>query len=83
MNYPIIDPVYSEVIEEIDRGNQKHGSGPLASPLQVVSILTEEVGEFAGEINRGNMAKARKELIQVAAVAINALRETGPHVTTK
>ena len=71
--------LYAEVSKEIARGNYKHGHAPLATYVEVVSILTEELGEFAGEINKGNKLESRKELIQLVAVAVNYLLGTGPH----
>lgn len=71
--------IMAAIVREIDRGNEKHGTGPLASPIQVVSILVEEIGEFAQATMQNRSDDARKELIQVAAVAINHLCGTGPH----
>ena len=75
--------VMNAVVREIDRGNEKHGTGPLASPIQVVSILVEELGEFAQAVMQNRLDDARKELTQVAAVAINHLCGTGPHFSSK
>lgn len=73
------DEVLSEIEREILRGNEKHGSGPLASHEQTSLILLEELGEYAQALLQCRLNDARKELIQVAAVAINHLRGTGPH----
>lgn len=72
-----------EIEEEIERGNRKHGTGPLATPIQTVAILTEELGEFAQAVMQDRIPDARKELIQVVAVACNHLLGTGPHFTSK
>jgi NTP pyrophosphatase (non-canonical NTP hydrolase) len=79
-----LNDLLSQQIEaEISRGNAKHGHGELATPVQVVSILCEELGEYAQAVMQGRMADARKELLQVAAVAINHLRGTGPHFSDR
>lgn len=75
--------ILEEIIEEVNRGNEKHSSGPMANPLQMVAILTEEVGEFAQAILKNQSLSARAELIQVAAVALNYLCGTGPHYSSK
>jgi NTP pyrophosphatase (non-canonical NTP hydrolase) len=72
-----------DIAFEIERGNNKHGDGPLATPQQVVCILTEELGEYSQAVMQGRVDDARKELIQVAAVAINHLIGTGPHFSSR
>jgi len=68
-----------EIKDEIDRGNAKHGHGQLASDIQVVAILVEELGEYAEAVMKKQNEQATKELIQMIAVAINHLSGTGPH----
>jgi NTP pyrophosphatase (non-canonical NTP hydrolase) len=75
--------VLFEIEDEIARGNKKHGDGALATPIQVVSILCEELGEFAQATMQNRPIDARKELIQVVAVALNFLAGTGPHFSDK
>jgi NTP pyrophosphatase (non-canonical NTP hydrolase) len=72
-----------EISDEINRGNAKHGHGPLATPIQVVAVLAEELGEFSQATMQGKHTEARKELIQVVAVAINYLTHNGPHFSDK
>jgi len=72
-----------EIDAEIERGNRKHGHGELATPIQVVLILCEELGEYAQAVIQQRDFDARKELIQVVAVALNHLNGTGPHFSTK
>ena len=72
-----------EIEHEIDRGNRKHGEGDLATDIQVVSILVEELGEYAQAIMQNRPEDARKELLRVAAVACNHLMGTGPHFSSK
>lgn len=74
---------FSEVLAEIKRGNEKHGEGPLATPMQVVAILVEEIGEYAQAVLKGNDIDAEKELVQVCAVAFNHLLKTGPYYSQK
>lgn len=73
----------TEIEAEINRANVKHGHGPIATPIQLVAILSEELGEFAQATMKGHTFDARKELIQVAAVALNFLDGTGPHFSDK
>ncbi len=72
----------AQVFNEIQHQNQKWGL-PNNSPHKWVTILTEEVGEFATEVNELDHAedtresfrrlrRAEAELIQAAAVAIQA-----------
>jgi NTP pyrophosphatase (non-canonical NTP hydrolase) len=72
-----------EVLAEITRGNLKHGHGELATPIQVVAILAEELGEYAQAIMQNRTDDARKELLQVVAVAFNHLLGTGPHFSSR
>lgn len=75
--------ILEEVEKEIQSGNQKHGHGPLANPIQVIAILCEELGEYAQANLKNQPTKARKELIQIAAIALNHLCGTGPHYSSK
>ncbi len=75
--------LFGEVEREIERANEKHGHGPIATPLQVVAILTEELGEFAQATMQERPEDARKELLQVVAVAVNFLKGTGPHFSSR
>lgn len=71
--------IMDEVVREIDRGNAKHGHAPLATDDDTCLILLEELGEYAQACLQRRPEDARKELVQVAAVAINHLCGTGPH----
>jgi NTP pyrophosphatase (non-canonical NTP hydrolase) len=71
------------IFVEIKRGNEKHGHGPLATPEQVALVLVEEIGEYAQAVMQQRPDDARKELVQVAAVAFNHLLGTGPHFSSK
>lgn len=72
-----------DISKEIERGNNKHGHAPIATPIEVVSILCEELGEFAQAVMQGRTEDARKELTQVAAVAVNSLLGIGPHFSSR
>ena len=66
------EKVLAEVKAERDKqdskwGVQRHG------PDGWLAILTEEVGEVAKSVLEGNGLHYRKELIQVAAVAVAAI----------
>lgn len=72
--------VYEEIRAERDRAHAKHGDksmeGWAPNSLMRYTILAEEVGEVAKEINDAalfndglNYPALRKELIQVAAMA--------------
>ena len=72
-----------QVEKEIRRGNLKHCHGPKATAIEVVAILAEELGEFSQATIQGREEDARKELIQVIAVAVNFLEGTGPHLSSR
>jgi hypothetical protein len=79
------DKVFNEIVEEQRRQNEKWGEQN-HSPLEWIAILTEEVGEVAKEAHefhfgvRGTIEMIeekiqmyRKEMVQVAAVAVQAI----------
>lgn len=69
-------PALLAVIGERMRQKTKWGTNELVhSPMEWLSILMEEVGEFAKEANglcfsKGSMSNLRREAVQVAAVAL-------------
>lgn len=70
----------NRIIEEIkaERARQDAMFGELPrhlKPTFYLTILTEEVGEVARAIINGNSLGYRKELIQLAAVALAAIEE--------
>lgn len=77
------DSLLEEIRCEIERGNKKHAHGEIATPIQVVAILTEELGEYAQAVMKNCPLDARKELIQVVAVAMNHMLGTGPHFSSR
>lgn len=70
--------IFEDVNSEIERQDGKFGKDRESHPLVWLSILSEEVGEIAKEINDADFTEEklsdnyRKELIQVAAVALQA-----------
>ena len=62
--------------EELDRAFAKHPSAGW-NAHQGYAILLEEVDEAWDEIKRDDLKAARKEMIQVAAMAIRFLVEVG------
>jgi NTP pyrophosphatase (non-canonical NTP hydrolase) len=86
MSYPhygVSAELCAAIAEEIERGNKKHGHGDLATTIQVVAILVEELGEFSQAIMQNRPNDARKELLQIAAVACNFLQGTGPYFSSE
>jgi NTP pyrophosphatase (non-canonical NTP hydrolase) len=78
--------VFESIIEELARQNELKASGKFSHTaenlmfnpttlrvMQMVSVLTEEVGEVARAANDDAFDELDKELIQVAAVAVSAL----------
>lgn len=72
--------ITNDVFDEMERQDKKWGEQN-HSPLGWLAILTEEVGEVAKEATRAippvvdqfDAVAYRKELVQVAAVAMNAI----------
>lgn len=73
--------IYAEVREERERAHAKHGDTSMEScapdDYRRLAILAEEIGEVAREFNEGHhrgtgpdLVRLRKELIQVAAMAV-------------
>lgn len=76
-------PTFKEVLAEVNRQNQKWGAGRRLHPLEWLAILNEETGEASKDIVEGHFMadpvatpleyhKAAYELVQVAAVALQA-----------
>lgn len=59
-----------DVCIEGERARAKHGDAPLATDEQALAVLMEEVGEVAKAICQNKPEEFRKELVQVASVAI-------------
>ena len=67
---------FQQVLEERLRQDARWGDPDKRdiSPYQIVSLLTEEVGEFAQAVNEHEWSNAIDEVTQVAAVAVCAIR---------
>ena len=66
-------PIVREVLSELDRATALHG--PFHSAHEGWAVLLEEVEELWDEIKANDPVKARKECIQVAAMAIRYLMD--------
>ena len=62
-------------ITEVIRARAKHGPKDYHGQHHAYAILLEEVDEAWDEIKRDNPEAARKEMIQVAAVALRFIAE--------
>lgn len=70
--------ILQEVFIETQKAIEKHGSQ--SSPHEGYAVLLEELDELWDEIkaDRGRMASARKEAIQVAAMAVRYVLDNNP-----
>jgi hypothetical protein len=62
-------------VDEALRGRLKHGNKDFRSRHEGYAILKEEVDEAWQEIKHGTAANAKKEMIQVAAMALRFISE--------
>lgn len=77
---PILEEYLEEIRKERVHQDTKHPepSDGIVSPLKHLAIITEELGEFATDVNDGMWEDGRyyenmrHELIQIAASAIRA-----------
>lgn len=67
------EQVINSVRNEGHKARHKHGDAALATDAEALSVLVEEVGEVAKAINQRKPEEVKKELIQVASVAIRHL----------
>lgn len=70
--------IFNDIIKEVQRQDNKWGQDRNQTPSTWLSILVEEVGEVAKELNDTNPTEIiapnyRKELIEVATVAVQAI----------
>jgi hypothetical protein len=78
-----LHPLYLQLIEEVERQDDKHGSFKFSTQLGTsrlaIACLEDEVAEAvqAWRDERGEVlwTRTREEVLQVAAVAIRALRD--------
>ena len=81
--YSSTQAVLADVSEERDRQRQKWGDNRGYNPLQWFAVLGEEFGEVAEKVTKGFVPPEssfdrdgyRRELTQVAAVAVAAIEE--------
>lgn len=79
MEYLEFNKISLDIFKEIERQDKKWGANRNNHPLVWHSILSEEVGELAKEINESgfnfnNLSKNYKtELVQIAAVCLQAI----------
>lgn len=66
----------AEIFDEYKRARSKHG--PMRGPHEGYAVLLEEVDELWDEVKGNNPERARKEVIQVAAMALGYLIEVSP-----
>jgi hypothetical protein len=70
--------ILQEVFLELQSAVAKHG--PQHSPHEGIAVLQEEVDELWDEIkaDRGRLGPARKEAVQVAAMAVRYVLDNNP-----
>lgn len=66
----------TEIETEYNRARGKHGS--MRGPHEGYAVILEEVDELWDEIKSNDPVKARKEVVQVAAMALAFLLEVSP-----
>lgn len=66
-------PIVREVLAELDRATALHGS--FHSSHEGYAVMLEEFEELWNEIKANDPVKARKECVQVAAMAIRYLMD--------
>lgn len=66
-----VDKVIFSVVNEVYRARSLHPK--FASPHEAYAVLKEELEETWDEIKANNTQRARKEMVQVAAMAIRFL----------
>ena len=70
----IPDRIIEEVMDEASRALRKYGK--LKSMHEAYSVLLEELDEFWDVVKgKGNVMDARRELTQICAAAILAIRD--------
>lgn len=67
--------ICGDIVKERRREYEKFGDQSKLTQPELLAILTEEIGEYAHEVCEGirkpfNRERAREELIQIAAVAV-------------
>ena len=65
------DQIIEQVKAELYRATRQHG--PMKSGHEGYAVILEEMDELWHEIKHGTKSKARKEAVQVAAMAIRLI----------
>lgn len=68
-----IDDILADIKEEFNRAVRKHGLPEKFSPHECYGVLLEEVDELWDSIKANNSEHARKEAVQVGAMALRYL----------
>ena len=63
--------VVEQVMDELRRATRQHG--PMKSGHEGYAVILEEVDDLWHEIKHGTKSKARKEALQVAAMAVRLI----------
>jgi hypothetical protein len=74
-NYIEPPTIAQEIMAEYERATKIHG--PMNGPHEAYAVIKEEFDEFWDEVKAKNLdkVKARKELIQVAAMCARAIHD--------
>ena len=72
------DMVIGEIRNELNRAMTKHPNAAKMSQHHGFAVLKEEVDELWDDVKSDNRVGARKEAIQVAAMAIRFILECTP-----
>ena len=67
--------VVQDVLDERERQDRRWGVSRNLHPSLWLAVLSEEMGEMAEAILKGDRDNYRRELVQVAAVALAALQD--------
>lgn len=75
-NMKAVPPALEEICNEYIKARAKHP--PMRGPHEGYAVLKEEVDELWDEIKGNDPVRARREIIQVAAMALAYLIEVSP-----
>jgi hypothetical protein len=66
-----VENAVATVVAELEKARRKHS--PMHSAHEGYAVILEELDEVWAEVKRDNLPAARKEMIQVAAMALRFL----------
>lgn len=74
-NWSESELIANGVLEELSRATGKYG--PMNSAHEAYAVILEELDEFWNEVKKKepDLEKMRKELVQVAAMAMRAIHD--------